>query len=49
MEIVQYCINHGSVESFQGFIKDMAKVLYGKAHTYAKLQKSFTGYMNIIS
>ena len=29
-----HCIDNGPVESFQGFIKDMAKVLFGKAHTY---------------
>ncbi|HBZ88713.1 MAG TPA: IS3 family transposase, partial [Erysipelotrichaceae bacterium] len=34
MSRVGHCIDNGPVESFQGFIKDMAKVLFGKAHTY---------------
>ena len=34
MSRVGHCIDNGPVESFQGFIKDMAKVLFGKANTY---------------
>ena len=29
-----HCIDNRPVESFQGFIKDEAKVLFGEAHTY---------------
>ncbi|WP_074782057.1 hypothetical protein [Sharpea azabuensis] len=29
-----HCIDNRPVEFFHGFIKDMAKVLFGKAHTY---------------